>query len=606
MNYLTAAFGSVSVNTKIDSKQVKNNAGSFVYEVSDLQRFKRFIFLGSSSDTMYQSSKTLTVENLVCLERIIANGTEATREVIDFLQDVSNRNRAGKLSQMLFSLAYISKLGDAVSKKYLYSILDQFIKTASHLFEYIEYSKQISKEKLNSVGFGRLHRNFILQWYNSKTPQELAYQVLKYRCRNNWNHKDLFRLVHIVPKSIEHNLLYKYVIRNEAPDIDQTVVEVSKDGTILNLNSTIENTLTHLNSKMTSDAVFDLQKVIHYSFKDEANKDTKSFGFTVKDRLFEVKVREGISSYIANFTILQKTTSEITAASLIRDFKFTHEFVPTNLLNSKIVWQALLESMPVTALVRNLNKLTSIGIFDNDTNYTNLVCKKLTDVTILKKSMIHPLRIITGMLQYSKGRGNLGKLSWSPNQKIIDALNDAYYKSFEYTEPTNKTFFIALDVSGSMEFNNCVGANFTPREGSAALALCLMKLENNCILKGFSTNLCDVPISPSRRLDDNIKTISKINMGATNLVLPIEYAITNKIKVDCFVCLSDNETNMGAHLSPTLRKYRNSINKDAKYVNIQMSATQFSCADPGDINCLELAGFDAGFLSLISEFVNGF
>lgn len=40
------------------------------------------------------------------------------------------------------------------------------------------------------------------------------------------------------------------------------------------------------------------------------------------------------------------------------------EHIPTNLLNSVPVWQALLEKMPMTALIRNLSKLSSLGLID--------------------------------------------------------------------------------------------------------------------------------------------------------------------------------------------------------------------------------------------------
>jgi len=209
------------------------------------------------------------------------------------------------------------------------------------------------------------------------------------------------------------------------------------------------------------------------------------------------------------------------------------------------------------------------------------------------------------LLTYSKGKGDKGKLEWSPNQKVVDSLNNAYYKSFKFFPPTGKRFLIGLDVSASMTWANCVGTPITPREGSALLALALMKAEKNTLLKGFSHTLVDVPISPERRLDDNIAEISRIPMGATDLCLPIKHALDNNIPVDCFIILSDNETYSGRyHPSETLRAYRKKTGIDARYVNIQMTATKFSVADPEDVHSLEIAGFDSGMIETINEFLS--
>ena len=46
-----------AVNAAIDASQVMNNAGGFVYQLSDFDRFKRFLFLGSNSNTYYASQQ---------------------------------------------------------------------------------------------------------------------------------------------------------------------------------------------------------------------------------------------------------------------------------------------------------------------------------------------------------------------------------------------------------------------------------------------------------------------------------------------------------------------------------------------------------------------
>ena len=45
------------VNTSINNAQVENSAGGFVYSLTDLERLKRFLILGSDANSFYASAK---------------------------------------------------------------------------------------------------------------------------------------------------------------------------------------------------------------------------------------------------------------------------------------------------------------------------------------------------------------------------------------------------------------------------------------------------------------------------------------------------------------------------------------------------------------------
>lgn len=526
-----------SQSEPLHDEQVENNAGGYVYSVSDMVQFKRFLFLGSEKGTYYVSESKLTVENLNSLDRIVKSGKGD--EALDFMIEVNRDNRAAKSGPTTFALALMAKTGDDKLKKRAYSLLPDFIRIPTHLFEFLEYSKVISKEVHKSTGWGRLQREFVKRWYEEKPVDTLTYQVTKYQQRNGWSHRDVLRLIHLKAESSEDDrqVLYKWIVKKELPE-------------------------------------------------KEESKSEKTL------------------SFLKAFTELQTVTDEQKVAEMIKEYRFVREHVPTNMLNSKIVWEQLLTEMPMTAMIRSLNKLTNIGLLESG-GYLDLVCRKLTDEELLKKARIHPLKLLVSSLTYGKGQGDKGKMTWTPNQKICDALDEAYYKSFKYAQPTGKRYLIGLDVSGSMTNGSCIGTSITPREGSAALALTLMAMEKNIIVKGFCGKLVDVQISPRRRLDDNIATINRMSFGATDLSLPIRYASENDIQVDCFIVLSDNETWCGQnHPSECLRAYREKMNINAKYVNVQMTATKFSVADPEDMNSLEIAGFDSGMLETIAEFMS--
>ena len=67
-----------------------------------------------------------------------------------------------------------------------------------------------------------------------------------------------------------------------------------------------------------------------------------------------------------------------------------------------------------------------------------------------RRNVIHPFKILIGLIQYKHGRGDKGSLSWIPNKKILEALDNASYQAFNHVEPTGKKFFLGVDVSGSM------------------------------------------------------------------------------------------------------------------------------------------------------------
>ena len=60
----------------------------------------------------------------------------------------------------------------------------------------------------------------------------------------------------------------------------------------------------------------------------------------------------------------------------IRSHGLVREHIPTPFLNVKKVWSALNQNMPITALIRNLAKMTAIGLLD-DAAEVKKVCDTL-------------------------------------------------------------------------------------------------------------------------------------------------------------------------------------------------------------------------------------
>ena len=77
----------------------------------------------------------------------------------------------------------------------------------------------------------------------------------------------------------------------------------------------------------------------------------------------------------------QATSKVSDIVKLIVDYRLPREAIPTNFLNEIVVWEALLQNMPATALTRNLGKMSSIGLFDGGVSNANtqLVVNRFND-----------------------------------------------------------------------------------------------------------------------------------------------------------------------------------------------------------------------------------
>ena len=84
---------------------------------------------------------------------------------------------------------------------------------------------------------------------------------------------------------------------------------------------------------------------------------------------------------VAGSAALAQAATAPEAAALIRAHGLPREAVPTALLNEAVVWQALLERMPMTALVRSLAKLTAVGVLQPFGDSLPMVLSALADTT---------------------------------------------------------------------------------------------------------------------------------------------------------------------------------------------------------------------------------
>lgn len=300
---------------------------------------------------------------------------------------------------------------------------------------------------------------------------------------------------------------------------------------------------------------------------------------------------------------LQDVTTAKQALKIIQKHpKVPFEAIPTQFLKEPAIWEALLPNMPMTAMIRNLGRMTALGLIAPLSDASKQVIAKLGDVEALHAARVHPLQAVVAQRTYARGRGDKGDLSWNPVGAVTSALEGAFYGSFETITPTGSSFLLGLDVSGSM---SCSLANMplSCAEGTALMSMVTARSEKNYEIFGFAHTFKNLGINSSMSLQEACRRTQMNNFGGTDCSLPMEYAIKNKLKVDAFVVYTDSETYTGRRQPVTaLNDYRQKSGINAKLIVVGMVSNRFTIADPKDAGMLDVVGFDTATPAVISDF----
>lgn len=521
--------------------QVQNNAGGFVFQLDPWKRLERWLILGAEGGTYYVGERKLTRDNAKTIAECLSlDGPRAVRTIVE----VSQAGRAPKNDPAIFALAMAAGADDPATRKAALDALPHVCRIGTHLFHFAE-----SVEHFRRWGTGL--RRAVARWYTDPAVDKVALQAAKYQQRDGWSHRDLLRLSHAMTDDPARNALFRWIV-------------AGADG---------------LNARVLIDKKRDQKRAY----------DAVNFG--------------ALPQIIVGTERIKCAQSAAHAAKLITEFGLPHECVPNQWKDSAEVWAALLPHMGLTAIVRNLGKMTAVGLLAPLSKSAQAAVLTLTDKDRLRKERVHPLALLVAQKVYGQGHGDKGKLSWSPVPVITQALNEAFYLAFQAIEPTGKAHLLALDVSGSMTMGGIAGSPLNPREASAAMAMVTARTEANWHTMGFSHAFVEVPIRPSMALDDVIRTIGRIPMGGTDCALPMVRAAQWKVPVDTFVVYTDNETWAGnVHPFKALRDYRQKMGRPAKLIVVGMTATEFTIADPNDAGMMDVVGFDTAAPAVMADF----
>jgi 60 kDa SS-A/Ro ribonucleoprotein len=333
-------------------------------------------------------------------------------------------------------------------------------------------------------------------------------------------------------------------------------------------------------------------------------------------------------SLIRAFEAAKVAQTPTESAVLIAKHRLPWEAVKSEHLRSPDVWNTLIPTMGVGALVRNLGRLTENGTLTANSEALEQLLTRLSDAQSIRSARLHPISVLSAMLTYQNGGGVRGKLTWAPIASVVDALDGAFYASFGSVEPAGKRTLLALDVSGSMGAGLLAGVpGLTPKLASAAMAAVTLATEPHVETVAFTctgqqqwqpssssrksqsnqtSGITPLALSKRQRLDDIVQTVSGLPFFGTDCALPMLYAFDKNLQVDHFVIYTDSETWAGeVHPVQALQRYRERSGIAAKLTVVAMTSTGFSLADPRDAGMLDVVGFDTAAPQLIADFAAG-
>lgn len=520
--------------------QKRNNAGGYSFKVDDVQRLTRFLVLGTEGGTYYVSEQDLTRKNVDFIEKMIAKDE---RKVVDTLVDVSVNARAPKNTYALFVLALVFAKG--TDKVYASDALLKVARTATHLFEFVSFLKKMG-------GLGRAKQRAIANWYLSKTPDQVAYQAVKYRSRAGFTHADLFKLSH--PVGFDKNV-GNFILGKEYGEVPAIVTGFKMAQSAKNVDFAM--------------GVIDEFKGISWEMFPTS--------FHKEPDFWKALFYAGMGQ-----TALVRNVTRFAKLGLLSDVKFAGDFAKA------LADEAAIEKGRVHP-VQYLNALFAYkeGVYGKspygygsgyrDKNWT--VNAKVAGA--LEKGFYAAFKNVV-----PSGKRTMISLDVSGSmQSPVGGL-----PGLSCREASAAMAMVTLRTEDYVVING-----FTSGRGTSSGY-------------GWGRNgvLTELSISDTDSLGDAIQKVSGLPFGGTDCSLPMLHALKNKIEIDTFIIYTDNETWAGSmHPHEALAKYRKEMGIDAKLIVVGMTGTPFTIADPNDSGMLDVVGFDSAAPGVMADFSAG-
>lgn len=524
-----------SQKVKSDSREVKNDAGGYVFQVSDVDMFDRFLILGVCTGTYQAGNHSMLDNDVNFIRKFIKNSpAEAIRRTVE----ISDSGRAKSNSTALFVLA-LAMNTDGVKKSEVADALKKVARTSTHLFEYAQFLKNLG-------GWGRAKRSSIAGWYESKSNDALEMQVVKYRQRDGWTHRDLFRLAH--PK-----------------DIDTSIGDfvLGKD------HESIDDLRTIHGFKLMQQAK-NINEVVKLIKEYRLPWETVPTQFHKDVQLWRALFEAGALGQ----TALLRNTVRIAKLGAFKDLRFASDYAD-RLADAELIQKGRVH--PINYL--NAAVVYSEGQVNRKGHYAHRESRTWETSSSIKDAL-------------NEGFHSAFKFVEPSNERFLVGVD---------VSGSMSSMAMGLDlscaqVSGAVAMQIARTAKYSEIRG----------FTSGGYGWGAKAELTDLEITAKSDLADAMDKVRAHNFGGTDCAQPMLWALENGVEIDTFVVITDNETWAG-DIKPhqALKQYRKETGIDAKLAVLGVEGRPFTIADPSDKGMMDFVGFDSNAPKALANFSAG-
>lgn len=201
--FFTDMLKSTPQTQPIPGKQmVQGRSGGYMFEAGTWAMVRRCLITGTASGAYYAGRNELTEDFVNTLKLAIEEDPRKVAEEIVYASDGRSVNN----SAPLFALVLLSMGSKPEAKQAFLEIFPQVVRTASHFYEWLYYTKALR-------GFGKIVRKAGTEWLSRNDVKGLAYQLLKYQQRHGFSNRDVLRLFHVHPPTVDHQRLFEWVVK---------------------------------------------------------------------------------------------------------------------------------------------------------------------------------------------------------------------------------------------------------------------------------------------------------------------------------------------------------------------------------------------------------
>jgi 60 kDa SS-A/Ro ribonucleoprotein len=185
-----------------ETEMLQGRSGGFMFNAGTWKMLRRCLLIGTAKSTYYAGKQELTEDFVAVVRLAIAENPQRVAKEILYASD----GRAINNSAPILALVLLS-MGEAPeAKKTFGEIFPQVVRTGSHFYEWLNYTKSMR-------GFGKVVREAGKNWFLREDVKGLAYQLLKYQQRYDFSNRDALRLFHVKPPTVEHQQLFEWVVK---------------------------------------------------------------------------------------------------------------------------------------------------------------------------------------------------------------------------------------------------------------------------------------------------------------------------------------------------------------------------------------------------------